>query len=89
MLEASLDHGTGTGIGHLSSDGTAHAALVTDGRLLADHPESPALEDLRGRIASWQRAGAPRTHELPAGLVREGDAWQARISAAQPESSSR
>ncbi|MEU0086984.1 methyltransferase domain-containing protein [Streptomyces sp. NPDC006274] len=80
LLEATLDSGTGIGIGSLSPDGTAHAALVTGEHLIADQAGSPALAGLRALVYQWQEEGALRTHELPAGLIREGDVWQARVT---------
>ncbi|MET7713323.1 methyltransferase domain-containing protein [Streptomyces sp. NPDC005407] len=82
LLEASIDRGTGVGIGFLAPDGTAHAAIVTDEHLIADHAESPALEVLRALSHQWLEEGALRTHELQARLTRDGDVWHARVSRA-------
>ncbi|MEU7488077.1 methyltransferase domain-containing protein [Streptomyces sp. NPDC042319] len=81
LLEATLDQGNGTGIGSLAPDGTAHAAVATDEHFIADRPDSPALARLHALVHRWQQAGAPRTHQLRARLLREGDAWNARVSA--------
>jgi protein-L-isoaspartate(D-aspartate) O-methyltransferase len=82
LLEATVDQGTGIGIGSLAPDGTVHAAIVTDEHLIADHAESPALEVLRTLIHRWQDEGALRTHELLARLTHDGDAWRARVTRA-------
>ncbi|MGP3925337.1 hypothetical protein [Streptomyces sp. 8N616] len=82
LLEATLDDGVGIGVGSFAPDGTAHAALATEQLLIADHPESPALEVLRALIRQWWQEGAPRTHELRGRLVRDGDAWHIRIARA-------
>ncbi|MEV0598496.1 methyltransferase domain-containing protein [Streptomyces sp. NPDC050315] len=80
LLEATLAQGTGTGIGSIAPNGTAHAAIVTDDHLIADRPDSPALETLRALVHRWQQTGAPRTHELRALLLREGDQWHAQVN---------
>ncbi|UQA91526.1 protein-L-isoaspartate O-methyltransferase family protein [Streptomyces halobius] len=80
LLEATIDHGTGIGLGSLSPNGTAHVAIATDEHLIADHIESSALEVLHALIHQWREAGSPRTHELPARLTRDTDVWQARVS---------
>jgi protein-L-isoaspartate(D-aspartate) O-methyltransferase len=80
LLEATIDQGTGVGVGSLAPDGTAHTAIVTDEHLVADHAESPALEVLRSLIQQWLEEGALRTHELQARLNRDGDVWHARVS---------
>lgn len=87
LLEATLDQGTGIGtgmgigIGSLSQGGAGHAALVNDDHLIADRAGSPALEALTALVHNWREIGSPRTHQLPAGLRREGDSWRVRISA--------
>lgn len=81
LLEATLERGNGIGVGCLSGDGTAHAALVTGGHLFADGPGSPALHALAALVGRWRESGAPRTHELGAELHADGDSWHVRISA--------
>lgn len=80
LLDATVEQGTGIGTGFLTADGRARAAVITDDLLIADSPDSPALGALLSRIADWREAGEPRTHDLPAHLHREGDAWYARLS---------
>lgn len=81
LLEATLARGNGIGVGRLSGDGTAHAALVTGGHLFADGPGSPALHALAGLVRRWREDGAPRTHELGAELHADGDVWHVRFTA--------
>ncbi|WP_070016069.1 methyltransferase domain-containing protein [Streptomyces nanshensis] len=68
LLEATLERGNGIGLGVLTPDGTAHAALVTGAHLFADDSGSPALDALTGLVRRWKESGAPRTHELGAEL---------------------
>ncbi|GAA3618252.1 methyltransferase domain-containing protein [Streptomyces chitinivorans] len=80
LLEAALDDGVGIGIGSRTPAGTAHAAVATDRFLVADAPESPALDALRTLIRQWHDHGSPRTHELRGRLERAGDAWRVRLA---------
>jgi protein-L-isoaspartate(D-aspartate) O-methyltransferase len=81
LLEATLERGNGIGVGRLSRDGAAHAALVTGAHLFADEPGSPALEALTALIDRWHADGAPRTHALRAELRPADGSWHVRITA--------
>ncbi|MEV8311003.1 methyltransferase domain-containing protein [Streptomyces flavidovirens] len=82
LLEATLDQGTGIGIGFLAPNGAAQAAIVTEAHLITNQAESPALDALGALVRHWWETGAPRTHELHARLIREGETWHARIAPA-------
>lgn len=74
LCEATLPEGTGIGLA--AADG---AAILTDTSLVTEHQASPALGKLLELVHRWQSAGAPRTHEIAARLVRDGDTWHARL----------
>ena len=80
LLEATIDQGTGVGVGSLAPDGTVHVAIVTDQHLIADHADSPALDALRVLSQEWLEGGSLRTHELNARLIRDGEVWHARVT---------
>jgi protein-L-isoaspartate(D-aspartate) O-methyltransferase len=83
LLEATLDHGTGVGLGLTAPGGARHAALITGLDLIADDAYSPALEALTGQIHRWRALGGVRTHELPARAQRDGDMWHIRLDAGE------
>ncbi|MQS06326.1 protein-L-isoaspartate O-methyltransferase family protein [Streptomyces alkaliphilus] len=63
---------------------TSAAALTKDGRLIADAPDSPSLDVLRGWIAGWHAAGRPTrddyTPTLESADGPDGAGWNLRLT---------
>lgn len=80
LLEAVHDEGVGIGIGVRTADGSAHVAVATDELVIADAPDSPALERLHSLTGQWLDEGALRTHELGAKLSCDDGTWHASVT---------
>ncbi|MBA0050228.1 methyltransferase domain-containing protein [Streptomyces sp. AJS327] len=83
LLEAVHDEGVGIGVGMRTADGSAHAAIATDELVIADAPDSPALERLHSLTRQWLAEGATRTHELGAKLSCCDGTWHASVTRLQ------
>ena len=74
-------HGQGRGIGHTTP--TSAAIILTDGTIVADHPESVSLRTLHTWLRRWEHAARPGPDAYTTMLTRAEDndppGWDLRL----------
>lgn len=80
LFTATTSQSEGIGIGgHAVRASGVEVALLTGTEMVASPRCSTSVTRLHGLIASWRRAGAPYTEQLPAALFRQGHGWRVRL----------
>ncbi|WP_460755017.1 hypothetical protein [Myceligenerans cantabricum] len=81
LFTATTEIGTGIGLGNTATDDGrgADVAMLCGTRLITRPQAADAADRLRALETAWRAAGAPRTQDLAAVLVRDRDSFRVRL----------